>query len=278
LTTLPVHFSQALHPHLHLHQFQLLSRPLQTPPTAAQAGKRIKARQKSKAGRYEIHVPIDVRPEVWNADRGRAYGAARYEEDREEAAVHDIKLKDKEPEELRLSEVRLLSEKVAHRGEYVLGVVRDGRLHLHPIGETHQFRPSQTYLDVIARRTTARERRRDSDEESDGPPPDPDDPNPPAPVVKKAKKTGEIKEVQVTARKAEEKGGQQLFGGLSQIRREILSKMREEREEPWENLDWCDIETEESVDAFEQLFSKRTDVLTSTSKMTDIIDNVKGLR
>ena len=126
LTTLPVHFSKALHPNLHLHQFQLLSRPLQAPPTAAQAGKRIKARQKPKTSRYEIHVPIDVRPEVWNADQGRAYGAARYEEDREEAAAHDVKLKEKEPEELRLSEVRLLSEKITHRGEYVLGVVRDG--------------------------------------------------------------------------------------------------------------------------------------------------------
>jgi len=96
--------------------------------------------------------------------------------------------------------------------------------------------------------------------------------------VKKEKKAGEVKEVQVTARKVEEKNGQQLFGGLSQIRREILGKMREEREEPWENLDWCDMETEESVDAFERLFSTRTDVLTCTSKMTDIIDNVKGLR
>jgi DNA-directed RNA polymerase III subunit RPC5 len=106
---------------------------------------------------------------------------------------------------------------------------------------------------VIARRNTARERRRDSDEESDGPPPDPDDPNPPAPVVKKAKKTGEIKEVQVTARKAEEKSGQQLFGGLSQIRREILSKMREEKEEPWENLDWCDIEASIDISFLEDI-------------------------
>ena len=136
-----------------------------------------------------------------------------------------------------------------------------GRLHLHPISETHQFRPSQTYLDVIARRSTARERRRDSDDESDGPPPDPDDPTPPAPVVKKEKKAGEIKEVQVTARKVEEKNGQQLFGGLSQIRREILSKMREEREEPWENLDWCDMEARiyisfvEGIDPLDLIFA-----------------------
>jgi len=84
--------------------------------------------------------------------------------------------------------------------------------------------------------------------------------------------------VQVTARKAEDKSGQQQFGGMSQIRREILAKMREEKEEPWENLEFCDAETGESANGFEQLFSIRSDTLRCTSKMVDILDNIKGLR
>jgi hypothetical protein len=126
IASLPIHFSQSLHPRLHLHQFQLHTRPLEVPPTAAQAGKIIKARYKPAAGKYEIHVPTDVRPEVWNALAGQTYGAARYEEDKDEALMQDIKFKSKEPHELRLNETRLLSERVAHSGEYVLGVMRDG--------------------------------------------------------------------------------------------------------------------------------------------------------
>ena len=53
-----------------------------------------------------------------------------------------------------------------------------GKLFLHPISETHQFRPTLTYMDALTRKS----RRRGggfSDDESDGPPPDPDEPAPP---------------------------------------------------------------------------------------------------
>lgn len=126
LVSLPIHYSENLHPNLHLHQFQLLTRRLEVPPTAASAGKIINARYKPNAGRYEIHVPNDVRPEVWHAARGQSFGTARYQEDREEATLHDTKFKEKEAPEMRLNETRLISDRVPHAGEYVLGVVRDG--------------------------------------------------------------------------------------------------------------------------------------------------------
>lgn len=126
VASLPIHYSEHLHPNLHLHQFQLLSRPLLVPPSAAAAGKTIKARFKPKSGRYEIHVPNDVRPEVWDSAKGRDLGAARFEEDREEAALHEVIFKEKDPREMRLNETRLVSEPVPHAGTYVLGAVRDG--------------------------------------------------------------------------------------------------------------------------------------------------------
>jgi len=126
VASLPIHYSERLHPNVHLHQFQLLSRPLQVPPSASVAGKLIKARYKPKSGRYEIYVPNDVRPEVWDSAKGRDLGAARYEEDREDAAHHDVKFKEKDPREMRLNETQLLSERVPHAGAYVLGIVRDG--------------------------------------------------------------------------------------------------------------------------------------------------------
>ena len=111
-----------------------------------------------------------------------------------------------------------------------------GALHLHPINETHQLRPTLTYLDALNRKSR-RTCGADSDSESsDGSPPDPDEV---APIVvpKKGKKpAGEAKEVQVAARKAEDKGGRDLQGGMSAMRREMLMSVRAEEEEEWQDL------------------------------------------
>lgn len=124
VTTLPIYFSNKLSPHLHLHQFPLLTRPLQVPPTAAASGKRIRARLKPNTKRFEIHVPVDTRPEVWNTERSKDLGTARTEDDKEKN--QEMKQKYKEGEEPRLSEVRLKSEQVPQVGSYVMGIVRDG--------------------------------------------------------------------------------------------------------------------------------------------------------
>lgn len=121
-----------------------------------------------------------------------------------------------------------------------------GHLHLHPISQTHQLRPTLMYLDVLSRKSR-RSRSgagADGDSESDdGPPPDPDDPTPAPVVAKKEKKPNtESKEVQVTAKKTSEDktGTQQFQGGLSQVRREMLMIIRDEAEEPWEELEYYD--------------------------------------
>jgi len=111
-----------------------------------------------------------------------------------------------------------------------------GSLHLHPLSETQQLRPTLTYLDALNRKSR-RTRGADSDSDSgDGTLPDPDEVSP-IPITKKTKKpAGEAKEVQVAARKAEEKGGRDLQGGLSTIRREMLMTVRAEEEEEWQDL------------------------------------------
>lgn len=112
-----------------------------------------------------------------------------------------------------------------------------GKLHLHPISEAHQLRPSLTYLDVLSRKSK-RSRAGESDSDSDdGPPLDPDEPPPPK---KDKKPTGEAKEVHVTARKADDSAGLGQ-GGISAVRREMLHIIRQEDEEKWENLDFFEI-------------------------------------
>jgi DNA-directed RNA polymerase III subunit RPC5 len=121
---LPIHYSNGHTSNIQVHQFPLLTRPLQAPPSAIVSGKRITARIKSDVHRLEVHVPADARPEVWNVDRTKELGAGRAEDDREKN--QDLRGKGREDEEPRLSEVRLRSEEIPQRGVYMLGIVRDG--------------------------------------------------------------------------------------------------------------------------------------------------------
>jgi len=122
---LPIHYSNGHASNIQIHQFPLLTRPLQTPPSAILSGKRITARIKSEAHRLEVHVPADSRPEVWNVDRTKELGAARAEDDREKN--QDARGKGREDGEPHLSEIRLRSEEIPQRGVHMLGIVRDGR-------------------------------------------------------------------------------------------------------------------------------------------------------
>ncbi|KAF8707837.1 Sin-like protein conserved region, partial [Rhizoctonia solani] len=246
-TTLPIYLSGSLDQNLHIFQYPLLSRPLEVPPSAALTGKRIKARHKPKAGRYEVQVPNDTREEVWNVDRGRELGQARADEDAAQATAgeeqakgkkRDYEREEREREEQRLGEVRLRSEKLESTSVYMLGVVRDGKLYLHPVHDVLQLRPSLTYLDALSKK---QKRARGEDSDDEGPPPDPDEPAPSSSVPKEKKKT-ESKEVLVMARKTDDKSGNQTVGGLSAIRREMLNIIREEQEEQWQNLDYKGIQ------------------------------------
>ena len=110
-----------------------------------------------------------------------------------------------------------------------------GQLHLHPISQTHQLRPSLTYLDFQQRRSKSR-RGHEDDDESDEAPPDPDDPgSPPKDKGKEKAKAAPTpaKEIQAAARRVED-------AGLSVTRREFLLRMREERSEDWESLKYFD--------------------------------------
>lgn len=60
-------------------------------------------------------------------------------------------------------------------------------------------------------------------------------------TTKEKKPAGETREVQVTARKIEDKSSGQMQGGLSTVRREMLQAIRAEEDEEWEDLEFCDI-------------------------------------
>lgn len=260
VNVLPIHYSDAPGQNVHVHQFPLLRRPLQIPPSAALTGKRIRARVKTVSRKLEIHVPVDTRPDVWSQEKSKTFGAARLEIDREQN-LDMGKAKQREVEDdPRLTEVQLQSEQITQKGVYMLGIVRDGedianidqdfdetfssgRLHLVPISQTHQFRPIQPYLDVMSRKSRRLRAGAGSDSDSnDGPPLDPDEPAPVITSQKKEKKSVEAKEVQVSVRKTGDDKGSNLQGGISAARREMLLAIRAEEEEPWQSVEFCGTE------------------------------------
>lgn len=250
LFTIPVRLSNRLSDRVHIHQYPLLTRPLQTPPSAIESGRKITARIKPQARRLEIHVPADTRRDVWNSDRAREFGGARLEDDREKNQATKTKDSDE------LTEIRMRSEEIPQNGAHMLGIVRDSEfdpimpnlyraehqdeLHLHPINETHQFRPTLTYLDILSRKSKRSRVGSDSDSD-DGPPPDPDEP-PPVSAPKKEKKPVEVREIQVSTRKADDKNSiHSAQSGLSAVRREMLQIIRKEEDEDWEDIQFHDI-------------------------------------
>jgi DNA-directed RNA polymerase-3 subunit RPC5 len=114
------------------------------------------------------------------------------------------------------------------------------------------------------------------------------------PVTKKDKKpSGEVKEVQVSARKVEDRGAQSQ-GGLSTIRREMLHTIRAEEDEDWEDLQFCDVtvceirftlvhalnknpQTIESEEAFESVFSRGEEALLCKTNITAFLKEIHGL-
>jgi len=106
----------------------------------------------------------------------------------------------------------------------------------------------------------------ESGSEDDGPPQDPDEVT--ADVGKKEKP--EAKEVQVSVRKSmpDEKN---VLGGLSVQRRELLSHIRAEEDDPWEELVYHDGASGESRDTFESLLSKEEQELQTSDNVSIFI-------
>ena len=242
VASLPVYLSTALVPNLQLYQYPLLQRPLQAPPSAQVAGKKINARFKPDTDVIEIHVPFDTREDVWNKKQGREYGQYRAEEDGQRATSKDEK---------RLDDLRLKSERIREGAAYMVGVMRDSKssccftvynsalpprssdqLHLHRLSATYKFRPNLTYVDLHSQKTKRRRGEEEGTLSDDAEEEEEQEPKP-----RKGKVLGEAKEVMVSARKT---GESKFPTGMSDMRRELLRDMRAEELEPWVSLKYHD--------------------------------------
>ncbi|KAF9015301.1 DNA-directed RNA polymerase III subunit Rpc5 [Cyathus striatus] len=273
IAVIPIHYSNVLSPHVHIHQFPLLNRPLIAPPSSVTDGKGISARIKPNVRKLEIHVPADTRPEVWSTEKAKLLGTARLEDDREKNQDTRGTAGQEEP---KLTEIRLQSEEIRQRGSYFLGILRNGKLHLHPINETHQLRPTLTYLDLLSRKNKRSRNGGENDSDSDdGPPPDPDEPVMQLPAKKERKVAGDAKEVHVTTRRGDDKGVVAGQGALSAVRREMLHLIRVEEDEEWQSLEFCG--SPEAEVSFERIFSQSDEKLQCSESTSSFLKKIDGL-
>lgn len=209
--TLPVYMNQSMSPNLNLFQYPLHHRAPQVSEWAAARGQSVTARMKEQVERFELEIPIDMRPEVWDEDKAEQLGFT----------AEDSGKKGKGRDEGWGNKMRLRSEAVPEVTGYWAGVVHDGEyatrkeifglttkyfpgaLHLHPVSRLQQLRPTLGYLDALEAQDRAekeRARRRENGEDDDD---DDDEPEPSGKASsskaksKKDSKGTEVKTVQV---------------------------------------------------------------------------------
>ncbi|KAJ9125803.1 hypothetical protein QFC24_002587 [Naganishia onofrii] len=242
--TLPVYINESMTPALNLFQFPLHHKAPQASEWARSQGQHVTARMKEVADRFELEIPIDMRPSVWDEERAEALGFAR----------EDAKKKGKgrAGDDSWGNVTRLRTEAVPEVTTYWGGVVHDGALHLHPVNRIQQLRPALGYLDAVeavARAEKERAVRQANGEEEED---DDDEPEPGKASKSKAKKEkekeAEVKTVQLAMAQAPEeaiqlrRGSKMGTGGTvgttTQIRNKLVKAIAVEAADTWVPWEW----------------------------------------
>ncbi|TNY21812.1 Sin-like protein conserved region-domain-containing protein [Rhodotorula diobovata] len=152
---------------------------------------RLQAKYKPNTQHLELTLPMEKHPDRWNEDEAQKY-AAGVVEDRDRQRERDLENQGKkgkgrrrrkdvqddeeeqryreEKESRRLDKMVFASTGVPEVTSYLVGVVKNDALHLNPVNQTFQLRPSLTYLDnllAIERRNKRQAQQNDDDDESD---------------------------------------------------------------------------------------------------------------
>ncbi|KIS68987.1 uncharacterized protein UMAG_02966 [Mycosarcoma maydis] len=314
VASLPVYLSKSLLGDSSLHVFQYpiypRDRPLPVPYSAAARGLKVSSRWRPRANRVEVELPLDVREEVYNADRGIEFGAgaevlaqkqaradaAHGGSTTSQAAVSSSKSRIKQEQDheaqanrgpKKLEKIKLESTQVPNATEYMVGVIRDQALHLTRLESIVQLRPSMNYLDALDEAREAEKRRDraamagefDSDEEDEDELIEMEAPGEGSSRSKSAKKDAKKPTAQTlsvalrTDPNAKKGGGMGIGGGGSSEARDMLmAAQREADAERWIDLEWRDEGSHEAQQVFDtQLFASSKTALTCHTKPRDYL-------
>ncbi|PWN51070.1 hypothetical protein IE53DRAFT_386587 [Violaceomyces palustris] len=303
IASLPVYLSTSLLPSSKLSIFQYpiypRERPLPVPASAASRGLKVTCRWRPVANRLEVELPLDVRDEVYNYEKGVEMGEGAEMVRAKQAAQNEMynqasggggadgksgskrEKKEKEAERLRdsgpkkLDKSRLDSIEVPNATNYMVGVIRDQALHLTPLDSIVQLRPSMHYLDALDEAKEA-EKRRDraaaagesiSDEEDEAD----------VPMSGPAKKKEEKKPAAQTlsvAMRADPNAKKPIPGaGSTEARDHLMAAQREADAERWLDIEWRHEWSDEAADVFQnQLFAQSKDPLECLTRPREYLD------
>lgn len=167
LASLPVYYNTSLPSTSSLQIFQYptypRSKPLPLPDSARSRGLHPALRYRPKAKRVEMELPLDLRPTVYDLDKGEEYarGAAAggtigsgpksatqkvKKEVKREYGTYDAHSNGKR----RLEKTRLESSQVPHQTRYMIGVIRDGRYKKRTNRQVHSHLFQAPYISPMS--------------------------------------------------------------------------------------------------------------------------------
>ncbi|PKI85122.1 hypothetical protein MVES_000987 [Malassezia vespertilionis] len=157
VASLPVYLNGLLSTSAQLQMFQYplypRGRPLPVPTFAAQRGETVTSRWRPHANRVEMDIPLDLRDAVYDSEKGEALAEVR----QRSASIPvsgsgDVHVKQEQPateSSARFDQMRLESSVVPNATEYMVGIMRNGELHLTPLHAILQLRPSMRHVDLL---------------------------------------------------------------------------------------------------------------------------------
>ncbi|GAA5832147.1 hypothetical protein JCM11251_004255 [Rhodosporidiobolus azoricus] len=233
---------------------------------------KLAAKYKPQTQHLEVTIPMEKHPERWNEDNAKTFAQGVVEErDREREKAQEKKGRRKrrdaaddeeeqrykeDKEQRRLDKMVYASSGVPEVTSYLIGVMKNDALHLNPVNQTFQLRPSLTYLDnllALERRAKRAAQAGDDDEDED--------------VSDTELKREEAKAVQVSIKQKE--GGDAkgpLGGGNGRAGASLFAPMRAEEAESWKPVQHYHANTKIASKAFKSLTTASKQDLTSTTK------------
>ncbi|KPV78491.1 uncharacterized protein RHOBADRAFT_50952 [Rhodotorula graminis WP1] len=257
-------------------------------PTAG----RLAAKYKPNTQHLELTLPMEKHPDRWNEDEAHKYAAGVVEDRdrqrereleqqgkkakgrrrRKDAGAHEDEDEQRyreEKESRRLDKMVYASTGVPEVTSYLVGVVKNDALHLNPVNQTFQLRPSLTYLDnllAIERRNKRLAQQNDDDDESDVSDTE---------LKKEAAKAVQVQVKQQLAQQ-ERNGGapgsagqtaaMMVRGGNGRAGASLFDPLRAEEAEEWKPVKHYHANTKEAEGAFKRLLADPSKKLTSTTK------------
>lgn len=149
--------------------------PSLRPTTGGMAGGKILARYRPGVRHLALEIPLEVRAgteeERFNDDRARhfARGLPSSQKGTNAKGKRPARYDDEDDDPDPLARITLASQSIPEQTHYVVGIRRDDEIHLVPLAQTMQLRPSLEYLDRLKEMTAqaSRAARRRAGQEAD---------------------------------------------------------------------------------------------------------------